>query len=168
MNYKYIITVLVSGFILCCSSNRKSGQSEDINLIIPGTSAEGYTIGDHLENKDIITYENDKNNIGGILGLNCFSDISFDSVHYNKESSIVFIKDGFITAIAGLKIERRITSDAVVLSRGIDNFILNYGNKGLSNCSSGSHKVYYYRELGIAVFNDDIDGSIDMYLIFKK
>ena len=111
---------------------------------------------------------NETGSIANILSLSCFSDLKFDSLVYNKDSSVVFLNNGIITAIAGLKMERRVTSDAVLLSKGVDNFILNYGNKGLNTINKGNHRVYIYRNLGIAIFNDNNDDIIDMYLIFKK
>lgn len=168
MNFKTILLILGYTFIISCSSSVKSKSTIDINLIVPGKTAEGYNIGDRIENKEFITYENENKSIGDILDVGALSYLTFDSIIYNKDSSVIFLKDGLITAIAGLKIERRVTSDAVLLSRGIDNFILNYGNKGLLTISSGSQKMYCYKDLGIAVFNEDSDGTINMYLVFIK
>ncbi len=168
MILKKTILILSLSFYLSCSSSTKNISSIDVNLIVPGKTAEGYNIGDRIEDNELIQYDNEKKSIGDILEIEAFKYLTFDSIIYKDDSSVIFIKDGVINAIAGLKIERRVTSDAVLLSRGIDNFILNYGNKGLLTSSSGNHKVYYYKELGIAVFNDDSDGSINMYLIFNK
>lgn len=159
--------IIYSIFILSCASPKNSTNEIDRNLVIPGKTAEGYNLGDRPENiKPVKAGTTD--NIGKILDLDCFSSIQFDSYVYNRDTSVIFLHNGIITAIAGLKTERRITSDAVPLSRGIDNFILNYGNSGLVIKSRKKNKVYYYKIMGIAVFNDNNDNTIDMYLILPK
>ena len=168
MNFRIFITLIFTLFCLSCVSINKENSTLDINLIIPGKTAEGYTLGDRVDNKSETVYLKDSEDVGDLMNLDCFSELRFDSFIYKNSTSVLFLNKGIIIAIAGLKIERRTTSDAVLLSKGIDNFILNYGNKGLSTFTIGSHRVYYYRELGIAVFNDDNDNSIDMYIIFKN
>lgn len=58
------------------------------------------------------------------------------------------------------------TDEAVKLQDGADSFIINYGNSGLRIITEGSHRIYIYRDLGIAIFDDYGDDTIDMYLIF--
>lgn len=160
-----IITCLVSVF--SCTSADKSIIKRDINLIVPGKSAEGFALGQEIRKENFKVYESGKTNIADILDTDNFADIKFDSLIHNGDASILFLEKGIITAIAGLTIERRTTSDAVLLSRGIDNFILNYGNSGLSIVKGKNHSIYIYKESGIAVFDDNNDNTIDMYLIFR-
>ena len=160
-----IITCLVSVF--SCTSADKSNIKRDINLIVPGKSAEGFDLGQKIKKEDYIIYESSETNISDILETDNVADIKFDSLVRNGNASILFLEKGIIAAIAGLTIERRTTSDAVLLSRGIDNFILNYGNSGLSIVKTKNHSIYIYKESGIAVFDDNNDNTIDMYLIFR-
>ena len=52
------------------------------------------------------------------------------------------------------------------LTDGADSFIMNYGNSGLNIVNKDGHRIYIYRKMGIAIFDDNSDDSIDMYLIF--
>lgn len=160
-----IITGIVS--IFSCTSADKTDVKKDINLIVPGISAEGFNLGQEIRKENYKVYESGETNIADILKSDTFADLKFDSLVRNGDASILFLKKGIIAAIAGLTIERRTTSDAVLLSRGIDNFILNYGNSGLSIVKTKNHSIYIYKESGIAVFDDNNDNTIDMYLIFR-
>ena len=140
----------------------------DKNLIIPGKSAEGYIIGEMIDySEDLVCFKQEKS-IGEIVEIDSLKYLQFDCLFYIKNTSVLFLKNSRIIAIAGLNTERRITSDGVVLSRGIDNFILNYGNSGLLTITKGNHRAYHFKDSGIILFNDFGDSSIDMYLIFKN
>lgn len=165
---KYIITYLLIILILSCYSTDKAKQPVDISLIVPGISGEGYTLGDSVSLNSFKQKKSDNGNISDITGINFFSVLNFDLVIYNTGSYALYLKNNVLVAITGFKTENRITSDAVPLDRGIDNFIMNYGNKDLLIFSSGIHKAYIYKKLGIAVFDDNNDNTIDMYLIFKN
>jgi len=167
MKFKEIITIIVIVSIFACTSADKAAVKTDINLIVPGIRAEGFDLGQEIRKEDYKVYESRETNIADILGTDNFADIKFDSLIRNGNASILFLEKGVITAIAGLTIERRTTSDAVLLSRGIDNFILNYGNSGLSIVKGKNHSIYIYKKSGIAVFDDNNDNTIDMYLIFR-
>lgn len=166
MNLKLNVLALTAFIILSCSSINNN-STIDKNLIIPGKSAEGYVLGESIDdNISILCLQKDKS-IAEIMEIKIFSDIKFDCILYFKNTSVIFLKNKSIIAIAGLKTERRITSDGVLLSSGVDNFILNYGNSGLLTVSNGKHRLYFYKDPGIAIFNDNDDNIIDMYLIFK-
>ena len=167
MKLKVIITLAGLALIFSCASTDKANIKRDINLIVPGKSAEGFDLGQKIDKEDYKVFESSETNVADILEADNFADIKFDSLIRNGNSSILFLEKGIITAIAGLTIERRTTSDAVILSRGIDNFILNYGNSGLSIVKGKNHSIYIYKESGIAVFDDNNDKTIDMYLIFR-
>ena len=166
MNFKAIIIISIS-FLSSCTSSDKININIDLNLIVPGRTAEGFNIGEQIEKGSFIVYESRENNIAEILTLDYFSDLKFDSLIYKENESVIFLNKGIVTAIAGLTIDKRITSDAVLLSKGVDNFILNYGNSGLSIMKRSKHSAYIYKDFGIAVFDDNNDNNIDMYLIFK-
>jgi len=166
MNFKAIL-IISNFFLFSCTSSDKINPNIDLNLIVPGRTAEGFNIGEQIKEDSFTVYESRENNIAEILTLDYFSDLKFDSLIYKENESVLFLNKGIITAIAGLTIDKRITSDAVLLSRGVDNFILNYGNSGLSIMKRGEHSVYIYKDFGIAVFDDNNDNIIDMYLIFK-
>jgi len=167
MSFKTSVIILSYLAFSSCTSVRMNSSLKDINLIVPKKSAEGYTLGEEITADISIIDLNEIEDIGDIMGTDCFSEIKFDSFIYKKESSVIFLQNGIITAIAGLKIERRITSDAVMLTKGIDNFILSYGNSGLAVYKKNNHTVYFYKNLGIALFNDHNDDVIDMYIIFN-
>ena len=61
----------------------------------------------------------------------------------------------------------RITIDSVNLSNGVEYFVFNYGNSGVTILSRKSNKIYIYTNLGIAIFDDKNDDTIDMYVVFK-
>lgn len=168
MNYKIKTLFLNSLLFFSCSSIPESNSSIDKDLIIPGKRAEGYYLGQFLEKNESPVYLDKDNSISDILDIPLFSDLKFNSIIYINHTSVLFLKNGIVIAVAGIKIERRITSDAVLLSKGIDNFIINYGNSGLVTRINGNHKAYIYKKYGIAVFNDNNDANIDMYLVFKK
>ncbi len=170
-------TIILCLFILSCSTsdiNKSSFDYNDVsdkNLIMPGRSAEGFIIGEAIDSSilksdSLKSFDKDKS-FSEILDIDLFPDLNFNAVLYISNSSSIFIKDGIITAIAGFKTERRVTSDGILLSNGIDSFILNYGNSHLVTNSKRNHRVYYFKELGIAVFDDNGDNSIDMFLILK-
>jgi len=166
MNLKIFILIFL--LIPSCSSIDKKYGGSDKNLIIPGISAEGYRLGDIIENSVSSSRFDQEKNVGEILGIEYFNKLKFDSILYSGNTSVLFLKDRKVITIAGLKSERRITSDAVLLSAGVDNFILNYGNTELLIISKGNHRAYIYKDTGIAIFNDNSDNTVDMYLIFKK
>ena len=153
--------------ILSCASSDNTFKNPDIDLIVPGHSAEGFKLGEKIKEKNFKIYGSSETSIAGILNLDYFSYIKFDSLIRNGNASIVFLNKGVTVAIAGLVIERRTTSDAVLLSRGIDNFILNYGNSGLTVLKEKNNSVYIYKNAGIAVFDDNNDNVIDMFLVFR-
>ena len=161
------LSVLSFLFFLSCIGNNKINSTVDKSLIIPGKSAEGYMLGELIEESVLSTCLENEKSISEIMGIELFSDLKFDCISSDNKTSVIFLKNGIIVAIAGVKTERRITSDGVLLSRGVDDFILNYGNSRLLNFSTGKHRVYLYKDSGIAIFDDNCDNSIDMYLIFK-
>lgn len=162
------LMLLFNVILICsCVSEMKDISVNDSYLIVPGKSAEGYILGADIINNSSMTVLKEKKSISEILNVNILPELRFDSVLYIRDSHALLVKDNKIVAIAGLKIAKRVTSDAVLLSKGIDNFIMNYGNEGLKIVMSGNHKAYIYKDSGIAVFDDNNDNIIDMYLVFN-
>jgi hypothetical protein len=90
----------------------------------------------------------------------------FNRILYRRNRYALFTDNGIVQAVAGLSPADRITDDAVKLTDGADSFIMNYGNSGLNIVNKDGHRIYIYRKMGIAIFDDNSDDSIDMYLIF--
>jgi hypothetical protein len=168
MNSIKLIATILSLILVACASSGEIDYHHDINLIVPGRSAEGYSVGLQIEinnEKNIISASGIINDIAKV---EAFHNLSFDSIIYKQDRAILFIDNKTIIAIIGMKSERRITSDAVKLSDGIENFIENYGASGLETFTVNNNKAYIYKDSGIALFDDNSDDTIDMYLIFRK
>ncbi len=163
-----IISTLLIPVFLSCSLLQKNNQ-KDISLVIPGKRAEGFNLSEPAATSDN-AYEIKSSSmplvISELIHGNYIPDFKFNRISYSRNRYIVFLNDGVVSAVAGLNPGGRVTDDAVKLSDGVDNFIVNYGNEGLKIVSEGDHKVYIYRELGIAIFDDYGDDRIDMYLVF--
>lgn len=95
-------------------------------------------------------------------------NIYFDKIYYyNYHKAIFFIDSNLITAISGMNTDR-ITPESVKLSKGIEYFIFNYGNKNLKTMKkeNGNDIIYLYSKYGIALVDDKNNDRVDMYLIF--
>jgi len=148
---------------------------KDSSLIIPGKGSERIMLGDSISSAQkflsansytLSVYKNTKDIFNDIFQIKTAEKIFFDKIyHYTSSGVILFTCKKTVSAIAGLQ-NRKVTSDAVGIADGSDNFIFNYGNSGLEIKNRGRHVVYVYRSLGIAIFDDNNDNSIDMYLIF--
>ena len=163
---KYILPILL---LLCCrGADIPAPDERDASLVVPGKSAEGYIIGEELSRGEQLTPAGGDTipSLSVILGINSIPGVDFDSFIYFRNRAVIFTRHNVITAIAGLGVERRVTESAVKLSDGSDSFILNYGNSGMEILREGQHWAYIYRRLGIAIFDDYGDDSIDMYLVF--
>jgi hypothetical protein len=168
MNFGKSAAAVLCIIQISCVSSGPIGSSRDLNLIIPGKTAEGYSIGETIEIGDETSVISASGNVKEILKMESFSSLNFDSILYKKDSAILFIENKTIIAIAGLKSERRITSDAIKLSEGTGNFIQNYGTSGLETFTINNHTIHIYKASGIAVFDDNSDGIINMYMIFRE
>jgi len=162
----YLIPLLL--FPCCSGGGNIPADNKDLSLVVPGKSAEGYTIGEKItaSGRNLSTDKESSPPLHKILGIKKFPEISYDSIIYHKDKTVIFTRHNIVTAIAGLNAERRVTDSAVKLSDGADSFILNYGNSGIEIIREGEHTGYLYRNVGIAIFDDYGDDSIDMYLVF--
>ncbi|MFC1669060.1 hypothetical protein ACFL20_01605 [Spirochaetota bacterium] len=149
----------------------------DNNLIIPGFGADGVLLNDEnlkvMQNFSyykckISSYKNKKEIFKDVLRIKCKYNIFFDkTIAYNKRKIIIFSYRRRVVAVIGLS-NKRITSDSVNLSKGIEYFIFKYGNRGLVKMEKGRHKIYLYNKIGIALIDDNSDDSINMYIIFNS
>lgn len=161
------LTFLFSLILVCaCTSDKKVVSIPDRYLIIPGKTAEGYNLYDKITEDISKRGLTEKKKLSDIFDVEVLPDLQFENVVYVRDSHALFLNNHMIVAIAGFKITKRVTSEAVLLSKGVDNFIINYGNDGLRIITHGRHKAYIYQETGIAVFDDNSDNAIDMYLVF--
>lgn len=164
INSLLLVTLLVS-----CSTNQADKEQKDFTLVIPGRAAEGFSLNDKAastEGAAGIEGQSIPPSLSGLIKDNHIPVFRFNRIIYSRNRYALFLNDGVVNAIAGLSPVNRVTDEAVNLQEGADNFIINYGNNGLKIISEGSHRVYIYRGLGIAIFDDYGDDSIDMYLVF--
>lgn len=166
MNNPRLILIVLCGTLLSCASFENSYPQPDINLIVPGKTSEGYSIGLTMKDAEIAEGMISTGSLKDITKIESFQDLFFDSIIIKRNSAILFLKNKSIIAIAGLKIERRTTADAVLLSHGSDNFVQKYGTDERETIRIGQHKVHIYKKSGIAIFDDNSDDFIDMYLVF--
>lgn len=93
--------------------------------------------------------------------------IPYDMIYYYQaKKCVVFLHQGKVSAIAGLS-NARVTDLPADLSRGVERFILNYGNAGMAVAEKGGNRAYLFGRLGIALFDDGANDGIDMFLVFK-
>lgn len=162
-------SILLILLLLSCSAGQKETRQSDNTLIIPGKSAEGFTLNEAVSIADgaaLIETEDLPEALSFLTGNNRVPFASFKNIIYMKNRYALFTNNGTITAIAGLSPANRVTDDAVKLTGGADSFIMSYGNSGLTMFKDGDHRIYIYKQTGIAIFDDNSDDSIDMYLIF--
>jgi hypothetical protein len=150
----------------------------DIKLVVPGAGAERAVLKE--ESGTVISIKGYPESVSEFAGINelfrhVFDisspvKISFNKIYYyEKLKSVIFFNDNIVTGIVGLT-NARITYDSIDLKKGVEYFIFGYGNNRLTTLikSDGKKrdKIYIYPELGIAVFDDNDDDVIDMYIIF--
>ena len=88
---KEILTAIVLSLtiIFSCSSPDNIITNTDINLIIPGHSAEGLKLGEKIDAEKYKIYNSGESSIADILNADYFSDIKFDSVIPIGNASII-------------------------------------------------------------------------------
>jgi len=175
-----VTAALVCGVLMHAWSGSPGSRNDrilnDVALIDPGFGAEGIVLGEDI-NAVIIRFGKSRFKISkpareNELFAHVFRiagpvKIYFDAIYNNEERTCavcVFRKK--VVAIIGFGSERT-TADRVALQGGAENFIFNYGNKGLRELGGGLNKMYAYPGLGIAVVDDDADDTIDLYFVFN-
>ena len=92
--------------------------------------------------------------------------ILFDAIYTNEERKCAAcVLKGKVVAVIGFA-SGRSTSDDVNVQRGAENFVFNYGNCGLRVLTSGTNRIYCYPRIGMAIVDDDMNDTIDLYFIF--
>ena len=130
---------------------------EDINYVIQRFKQHGFNIS---KPKKIAELFKD------VFNLSSTTPIYFDTLYHNDENKFsLCVYQNKVVAVIGTNINK-ITIDFVDLNAGINNFIYHYGNKNLHQMRNGSHGIFYYPEKGIAVVDDNLNDTIDMYIIF--
>jgi len=153
----------------------KDNIIRDETMIVPGLGSNGIVIGEDID--AVIRrfgkrkFRISKPSHGGELFKNVFkiasdTKIYFDTIYYNDEQKCAAcVFQGKVIAVIGFD-ANRVTKDAVNLQSGINNFIYNYGNKNMKVLRSGTNGIYMYHAMGIALVDDDMNDSIDLFVIF--
>lgn len=173
-----VISFLFFGFIGSHATGETVSHEKiirDNNIIAPGIGAEGIVI-----NEDIDTvlqrigrnkFKFSKPRYPGELFKNVFKlnskrKIYFESMYYHEDGKYTAcVFHGKVIAIIGFNNDRT-TTDLINLRNGINDFIYHYGNRNLYLFRSDSNGIYMYPDRGIAVVDDGMNDSIDLYLIF--
>jgi hypothetical protein len=148
----------------------------DDSLIAPGIGSHTILVGDMIDtviNKTgRVKLKISKPAAPGELFKDVFHIVTkikivFDAMYYSENNNYALcISHGTVVAIIGL-INTGITTDGVSLKSGINNFIFYYGNNNVLRILGGSHGLYIYQTKGIAVIDDDMNDSIDLYIVFS-
>jgi hypothetical protein len=162
-------------FISAGGESNRDRIISDLMLVVPGIGAEKALIGSDLNEFLYRTrrsqYKISRLKTAGevfadILKINSDIKIFFDEIYLNEETgSVIYSLNKKISAVGGLSIDRH-TDDQVDLKAGIENFLFNYGNRGIEKIDNNISRVYIYKSSGIAVFDDGKNDTIDLYLVF--
>jgi hypothetical protein len=150
-------------------------RSDDV-LMVPGIGARSVLIGDPidpvLQKVGRVKFKISKPAAPGdlfkdVIHVTMKTRIAFDAMYYSEHDNYALcVYRGKVNAIIGFE-NSGITIDGVSLKSGINNFIFNYGNN-VTRLQSGSHAMYIYQAMGIAVFDDDMNDTIDLYVVFSS
>ncbi len=148
----------------------------DSTLIAPGIGAEGILINEDIDEvfkrigrrKFRISKPRTTGELfGNVLKVHSKSKIYFEALYCHEENKyIACVFHGKVVALIGLH-NNRVTLDSVNLRSGVNSFIYNYGNKNCFLVKRDSNAIYIYPERGIAVADDEMNDSIDLYIVFK-
>ncbi len=167
--------IVVSLLAIAASTDIQNRIIADETLIIPGLGAEKASLGESMGS--IIArlgtplrtakIENAGEVFQTIFHVASEVKIPFDAIYYyGDERGIFFLHQNSVSAIAGNP-KNRVTDSAVSLDKGIQNCIFHYGNEGLTIVPKGKHRAYFYFQKGIALFDDNSDDDIDLYVVFR-
>jgi len=165
---KIVLNLLLTVLLASCNTVGNRESEKDRTLVIPGQSCEGFALGKKTGISgftSIVDPTKKDTPLSGILSRH-LPRLNFNRIAYMRNRYVLFLHDETVKAVAGLSSINRITDEAVRLSEGADIFIMNYGNSGLEIIRDDRHRIYLYRKLGIALFDDYGDDTIDMYLVF--
>lgn len=173
---QYIIVVLLSAQVIGdVSLNLDERIKSDESLIVPGRGAENIILNDDAAEllsvkghpDRIAQFRTRRELFKDIFRIDSPVKVYFDKIyHYQLERLTIFTLNRRISSILGMN-SYRITIDSVNLSNGVEYFVFNYGNSDVKILSRKNNKIYIYINLGIAIFDDRNDDTIDMYIVFK-
>ncbi len=170
-----ILFIAAALLALAASSDMHNRIATDDTLIIPGIGAEKILLGETSETViarrgaplRTVKAETTGEVFQNIFNVKSDLKIPFDAIYYYGEGKgIFFLHMNIVSAIAG-SARNRVTVDAVFLEKGVQQFIFHYGNEGLMTVPKGKHTAYCYPRKGIALFDDDGNDGIDLYMVFK-
>lgn len=175
IKHAFLLILVFPVFAIANSTDAQNRLIADETLIVPGIGAEKILLGDTAQtviarwgapvrtvklSKTEETFEN-------IFSIKTDLKIPFDAIYYYGDGKgIFFIHQNIVSAIAG-NARSRVTADAVPLDKGVQQFIFHYGNESLMTVHKGKHAAYCYPRKGIAVFDDDGNDGIDLYVVFR-
>jgi len=148
----------------------------DSTLIAPGIGAEGILINEDVDDVlkrvgrkkyRISKPRNTGELFGNVLKVHSKSKIYFEELYYHEDNNYTAcVFHGKVVALIGLD-NNRVTLDSANLRSGINSFIYVYGKKNCFLAKSDFNAIYIYPERGIAVADDGMNDSIDLYIVFK-
>jgi hypothetical protein len=148
---------------------------KDKTMIVPGVGSDGVILGENIETvfqrfgkKRFRISQADRVDelFQNVFKVQSETKLYFDAVCYNEADKFaVCVFQGTVIAVIGFDINR-VTIDRANLRAGINNFIFNYGNRGLAVIRGGNNKIYMYRDIGIAAVDDNSNDMLDLYIVF--
>jgi len=146
----------------------------DPTLVIPGKGAEKVLLGEDAGSvirrrgtpDRIARFDSREELFERVYAMPLELKIPYDMIYYYRERACaVFLHRGKVTAVAGIP-DSRVTDLPADLDRGMENFILNYGNEGMLVKQRDRNRAYIFPRRGITLFDDGGDDDLDLYLIF--
>jgi hypothetical protein len=170
-----IVALLGTHLIGDVSLNLDDRIKSDESLIVPGRGAENIILNDNAAEflsikgypDRIAQFRTKRELFKDVFKIDSPVKVYFDKIYYYQLKRLtIFTLNRKISSIIGMN-SYRITIDSVNLSNGVEYFVFNYGNSGVKILSRKNNKIYIYTKLGIAIFDDKNDDTIDMYVVFQ-
>jgi hypothetical protein len=175
ITYAFLLFFASPMLAISDSPDVQNRLTADETLIVPGVGAEKCLIGEDIAALETrlgnpqrrVKHTKTEEVFQHIFAIPCEVKIPFDAIYYYGEGKgIFFLHHNTIAAIAG-SAKNRVTSNAVSLEKGVQQFVFHYGNNQLTQMQKGRHRAYLYHRKGIAVFDDDGNDGINLYIVFR-
>jgi hypothetical protein len=147
----------------------------DHTIVAPGYGSEGVLVNEEIEpvlkrfgrmKFKISKSRNTGELFKDVFKVNSSYKLYFESLYYHEENKFtVCVFQGKVVALIGFN-NNRITTDSVNMRSGINSFIFYYGKRSLRLIKADSNGIYLYPDRGIAVVDDGMNDSIDLYIVF--
>jgi hypothetical protein len=167
--------VIIIGPVIFAQSAVGNKIRQDVSLVAPGIGSHGILIGDDIDSvmqmSGKVKFKLSKPASPAELFKDVFHvssniKIFFDYLLHDENSNYTLcVSQSKVVAVIGF-VNNTITTEGVSLKSGVNSFIFNYGNANVLRIQSGSHGLYIYKARGIAVIDDDMNDSIDLYIVF--